>query len=128
MTLGLFFTSTYDPSVNSPFNFLNFHSDALICHLLFLHFILMHSFAICYFQPHHLSRPPLPPHRAACITSEDPILRDILLDNPKNISPNNLSGHTHLPFLTPAPTNNVVEGRNAPLTITHCSTQPSLCR
>ena len=49
MTLGLFFTHTYDPTVNFPFNFLNFHSDTLISHLLFLCFNLMHSFAICYF-------------------------------------------------------------------------------
>jgi hypothetical protein len=46
MTPGLFFTPTYDPTVNFPFNFLKFHLDALICHLLFSRFILTHSFAI----------------------------------------------------------------------------------
>ncbi len=38
MTLGLFFTPiypSYDPTGTSPFNFLNFHSDTLIFHLLF---------------------------------------------------------------------------------------------
>jgi hypothetical protein len=54
MTPELFFIltyPTYDPiwnSVNFPFNFLNFHSDALLCHLLFcpllfLPIILTHS-------------------------------------------------------------------------------------
>ncbi len=42
MTPELFFIltyPTYDPiqnSVNFPFNFLTFHSDVLLCHLLFL--------------------------------------------------------------------------------------------
>ncbi len=45
---------TYDPTVNFPFNFLNFHSDALICHLLLLLIILMYSLAIFFFL--HLTR------------------------------------------------------------------------
>jgi hypothetical protein len=83
MTLELFFTPTYpayDPTVNFPFNFLNFHSGALIRHLLFLLIILMHSLAICYFCAHHSSRPHLPLHCASHI--KELILCDILFGNP----------------------------------------------
>ncbi len=111
MTPKLFFTSTYDPTVNFPFDFLSFHSDALIYHLLFLHFILMHSFAICYFWAHHLSRPLLSPHDAVYIISKELILHDVLFGNPENISPNNSPDCAHLSYLIPTPTNNAVEGR-----------------
>jgi hypothetical protein len=55
MTLELFFIltyPTYDPTVNFSFNFLTFHSDALICHLLFLFFIFPET------------TPPMAPHIA----------------------------------------------------------------
>ncbi len=73
MTPELFFIlthPTYDPtfyfpvnfqnSVNFPFNFLNFHSDALHCHLFQLHIILMHSIAISLrlFSNHWETPPP----------------------------------------------------------------------
>jgi hypothetical protein len=119
MTPGLFSTPTYDPTVNFPLNFLNFHSDALICHYLFLHFILIHSFAICYFWANHLSRPPLPPHGAARIISIELILYDLLVGDPENISPNNLPNCAHLSYLTPTPTNMQRRGDNSPLTIAH---------
>ncbi len=89
MTSGLFFKPTYptyDPTVIFSFNFLNFHSDALICHLLFLRIFLTHSFAICYFWAHHSSRPHLPPQGTVRI--EELILCNILFGNPENISPN----------------------------------------
>ena len=57
MTPELFFIPTYptyDPTVKFPLHFLNFHSDALICHLLFLLIILTHSTAICLFVLHLL--------------------------------------------------------------------------
>jgi hypothetical protein len=110
MTWGLFFTPTYptyDPKVNFPFNFLNFQSDALICHLLFLCIILVHSFAICYFHAHHLSQPYLPPHSTACI--KELILCNVLFGNSENISLNKLYC-AHLLYLAPTPTNNMAEG------------------
>jgi hypothetical protein len=67
MTPELFFMltyPTYDPTVNFPFNFLNFHSEALLCHLLFLIIILMHSIAICFFCSLIIKRPHLPCHCA----------------------------------------------------------------
>ncbi len=109
MTPGLFFTPTYDPTVNFPFSFLNFHSDAIICHLLLSRIILTHSFAICYFRAHHSSRSPLPLHSSACI--EELILCDVLFGKPENISPNNSPDCAHLLYLTPTPTNNAAEGR-----------------
>jgi hypothetical protein len=69
MTPELFFTPTYpsyDPTVNFPFNFLNFLSDALLCHLLFLPIILMHSIAICFFSlSNHQETTPLMAPRIA---------------------------------------------------------------
>jgi hypothetical protein len=52
MTPGLFFIltyPTYDPiwsSVNFTLNFLNFHSDALLCHLIF--FVVGQLYSIQY--------------------------------------------------------------------------------
>ena len=42
MTTGLS-PPIYDPTVFVPLNFRHFHYDALICHLLFLQFILTHT-------------------------------------------------------------------------------------
>jgi hypothetical protein len=118
MTPDLFFTPTYpayDPTVNFPFNVLNFHSDALICYLLFLCIILTHSLAISYFCAHHSSRPHLPLHRALHVKKL--ILCDILFGNPDIIPPNK-PDCAPLSYLTPTQTNNVLAGKdNAPLTI-----------
>ncbi len=117
MTQGIFFTPTFDWTFNFLFNVVNFHSDALIFHLLFLRIILTHSFAICYFWAHHSSRPPLPPHSVAHI--KELILCDILFGNPENIFPNNSPNCAHLLYLAPTPTNNAVEG-------IHCSSDYQL--
>jgi hypothetical protein len=112
MTLELFFTPTYptyDPTVNFPFNFLNFHSDALICHLLFLLIILTHSLAICYFCVYHSSRPHLPPHCALLI--KELILCKVLFGNPDIIPPNK-PDCAPLLYLTPTQRNKAAGGRH----------------
>ncbi len=111
MTPELFFTptySTYDPTVNFPFNFLNLHSDALICNLLFLLIILTHSLTICYFCAHPSCRPHLTPHRASHI--KELIQCDVLFGNPDIIPPNKLDCAPLL-YLTPTQTNNTAGGR-----------------
>jgi hypothetical protein len=124
MTPGIFFTPTYDPTVNFPVNFPTFHSDALIFHLLSLRIILTHSIASCYFQAHHLSRPPLPPHGMARI--EEITLCNILFGNPENISPNNSPDCTCLLYLSPTPTNNATEGRRCSSDYRLLSLHPTL--
>ncbi len=78
---------TYHPTVNFPFNFLNFHSDALICHLLFLLIILMHSHlpSVLFCSPFN-QRPHLLRHHVLRIKKL--ILCNILFGNPDIIPPN----------------------------------------
>jgi hypothetical protein len=68
MTPELFFIPTYptyDPTVKFPLNFLNFHSYALLCHLLISLIILMHSIAICFLSSiHQETTPPTAPRIA----------------------------------------------------------------
>ncbi len=83
MTPELFFVltyPTYDPTVNFPFNILNFQSDSLICHLIFLLIILMHSMPSVLFCSPIIERLHLPWHRALRI--KEPILCDVLFGNP----------------------------------------------
>jgi hypothetical protein len=125
MTLELFFTltyPTYDPTVNFPFNFLNFHSDALICHLLFLLIILTHSLAICYFCAHHSSRPHHPLHCALRI--KELILCNVLFGNPE-ITPPNKSDCAPLSYLTPNQMNNAAGGRRCSADYCLMSLQPN---
>ncbi len=58
---------TYNPTVNFPFDFLNFHSDALLCHLLFSPIIRMHSIAICFICSPIIERPHLLRNRTSRI-------------------------------------------------------------
>jgi hypothetical protein len=119
MTPKSFFSPTYpthDPTVNFPFNFLNFHSDTLICHLLFLCIILTHSFAICYVCAHHSSRPHLPPYGGTCI--KELILCNILFGNPVTSPPINPTAHTCCTS-PPRKRTSWQRGNNAPLTINY---------
>jgi hypothetical protein len=91
MTPELFFIPTYPtyyPTVKFLFNFLNFHSYALLCHLLISLIILMHSIAICFFCSPFIKRPHLPCHRVLRI--KELILCDVLFGNP-DITPPQLA-------------------------------------